>query len=124
MIITLTPNPSVDQAVSVEHLVPGTVHRAFATEINPAGKGIHVSRHQGRTLRAIAPQVERRSTVGSGDSMVAGLAIALARGEPIEVGLRRGAAAGAATAMTPGTALGTAHDVAELVPRVQVVPWT
>lgn len=73
-----------------------------------------------RVWRAIPPKVERRSTVGSGDSFVAGLTVALARGEDIVQGLRLGTAAGAATAMTPGTALGTADEVAVLLPQVQI----
>ncbi|MFN0073533.1 MAG: 1-phosphofructokinase [Chloroflexota bacterium] len=66
------------------------------------------------------PQIERQSTVGSGDSLVAGLAIALARGDDIAEGLRLGSAAGAATAMTIGTALGTAADVQMLLPKVSI----
>lgn len=73
-----------------------------------------------RVWRAIPPKVQRRSTVGSGDSLVAGLAVALARGEPIEDGLRLGTAAGAATAMTPGTALGTAEEIRSLLPQVRI----
>jgi 1-phosphofructokinase family hexose kinase len=73
-----------------------------------------------RALRAIPPEVERRSTVGSGDSLVAGIAVALARGEDLEQGLRLGTAAGAATAMSSGTALGTPADIAILLPRVQI----
>lgn len=72
--------------------------------------------------RAIAPPVERRSTVGSGDSMVAGLAVALARGDDVVEGLRQGAAAGAATAAAPGTALGSAVEVAALLPGVHTEP--
>src|SRR6266545_3760764 len=67
---------------------------------------------------ASPPPVELRSTVGSGDSMVAGLAVALARGRRLEDGLRLGTAAGAATAMVPGTALGSAEQVETLLPRV------
>lgn len=70
--------------------------------------------------RIIPPTIERRSTVGSGDSFVAGLAIALARGDDLTEGLRLGTAAGAATAMTPGTALGAAEDVERLLPQVQI----
>ena len=70
--------------------------------------------------RAIPPKVPDRSTVGSGDSMVAGLAVALARGAPMVEGLRLGTAAGAATAMTPGTALGASSDVQTLLPLVTV----
>jgi 1-phosphofructokinase len=67
------------------------------------------------------PAIERLSTVGSGDSLVAGVAVALARNEDLEAGLRLGTAAGAATATSPGTALGTMDEVARLLPQVQVV---
>lgn len=73
-----------------------------------------------KAWHAIPPQVEPRSTVGSGDSMVAGIAMALARGEGIVEGMRLGSAAGAATAMTPGTTLGAASDVTALLPQVRI----
>jgi 1-phosphofructokinase family hexose kinase len=72
--------------------------------------------------RVHAPRIERRSTVGSGDSLVAGMAVALARGDALEVGLRLGTAAGAATALSPGTALGTVEDIARLLPLVRIEP--
>lgn len=74
----------------------------------------------GQVWQAIPPQVERKSTVGSGDSMVAGLALAIARGEDVVEGLKLGTAAGAATAMVPGTALATPEDIARLLPQVRV----
>lgn len=77
-----------------------------------------------KVWQAIPPKVERLSTVGSGDSLVAGLAVAAARGDDIVEGLRLGSAAGAATAMTPGTALGTAEAVAALLPQVQITELT
>lgn len=77
-----------------------------------------------KVWRAIPPLVERKSTVGSGDSLVAGLAVSLARGDPIVEGLRLGTAAGAATAMTPGTAHGTAAEVEALLPQVQIEDLT
>jgi fructose-1-phosphate kinase PfkB-like protein len=64
--------------------------------------------------------VDRRSAVGSGDSLVAGLAIALAEGLPLEDGLRLGTAAGAATARTVGTHLGERADIEALLPDVRV----
>jgi 1-phosphofructokinase family hexose kinase len=72
--------------------------------------------------QATPPEVESRSTVGSGDSLVAGLAVALARGDDIIEGLRLGTAAGAATAMTPGTSLGTEEEIYALLPQVRVEP--
>lgn len=74
----------------------------------------------GRVVRAVPPAVRRMSAVGSGDSMVAGLLIALAEGLPLEDGLRLGTAAGAATAMTVGTQLGTREEIEALVPGVRM----
>ncbi len=77
-----------------------------------------------RAWWAVPPPVERRSHVGAGDSLVAGLAVALARGEDVVAGLRLGVAAGAASVMTLGTSLGRAEDVAALLPRVRVEELT
>lgn len=44
MIITLTPNPSVDRTVAVSSLDRGSVMRAFETREDPGGKGLNVSR--------------------------------------------------------------------------------
>ncbi|BDZ41990.1 1-phosphofructokinase [Paraoerskovia sediminicola] len=44
MIVTLTPNPSVDRAVVVDRLRRGEVHRASSTHVDPGGKGVNVSR--------------------------------------------------------------------------------
>ncbi len=75
-----------------------------------------------RAWRVTPPAVPRRSTVGSGDSFVAGLAVSLARGRDLPGALRVAAAAGAATARTPGTAMGATEDVEALVPQVAVEP--
>jgi len=61
-----------------------------------------------------AIHVRVRSTVGAGDSFVAAMTLALARGEPPRAAFRLGIAAGAAAAMTPGTELCRAADVARL----------
>jgi 1-phosphofructokinase family hexose kinase len=73
-----------------------------------------------RVWWAAPPPVAGRDKVGAGDSLVAGLAVALARGEDTVSGLRLGTAAAAATVMAPGTGLGAAGEVAALLPRVQV----
>lgn len=74
----------------------------------------------GTIWRVTPPKIQRRSTVGSGDSMVAGMAIGLARGEEVTTGVRLGTAAGAATAMVPGTSLGDPADIARLLPQVHI----
>ena len=58
MILTLTPNPSVDRTISVASLARGAVQRATDTRMDPGGKGINVSRAlalNGATTRAILP---------------------------------------------------------------------
>lgn len=95
--------------------------RGIATVIVSMGASGAVCVRKDRGWRAIPPRIERRSTVGSGDSMVAGLAVALARGDDPVTGLRLGTAAGAATAMSQGTALGTRADVDRLLAGVQIV---
>lgn len=44
MIITVTPNPSVDRAFDMERLEVGEVNRALRTHLDAGGKGINVSR--------------------------------------------------------------------------------
>lgn len=61
-------------------------------------------------LEVRAPTVPIRSKVGAGDSMVAGITLALARGEFLEEAVRFGVAAGAAAVMTPGTELCRKED--------------
>ena len=44
MIVTLTPNPSLDRALEVDRLHVGEVNRAHGGHLHPGGKGINVSR--------------------------------------------------------------------------------
>ncbi|WP_297084596.1 1-phosphofructokinase [uncultured Demequina sp.] len=44
MIVTLTPNPSLDRTVTVDGLVRGRVHRTTSLRDDPGGKGVNVSR--------------------------------------------------------------------------------
>lgn len=44
MIVTLTPNPSIDRTLEIASLTPGGVHRATAEHEEPSGKGVNVSR--------------------------------------------------------------------------------
>ncbi|MDR2371382.1 MAG: 1-phosphofructokinase family hexose kinase [Treponema sp.] len=42
-VLTLTPNPAIDETIQVERLVPGEVHRASSVRRSAGGKGINVS---------------------------------------------------------------------------------
>jgi 1-phosphofructokinase len=44
MIVTVTPNPSLDRAIEVERLARGEVIRAASARVDPGGKGVNVSR--------------------------------------------------------------------------------
>ena len=72
--------------------------------------------------RLAAPAVPIKSSVGAGDSMVAGIVLSLARGRPLREAVRFGVAAGAAAVMNPGTALCRREDVERLYPQVMTSP--
>ncbi|WP_084074990.1 1-phosphofructokinase [Demequina sp. NBRC 110052] len=58
MIVTLTPNPSLDRTIEVERLEVGQVHRALGIRVDPGGKGVNVSRAlaaNGRRTAAVLP---------------------------------------------------------------------
>jgi 1-phosphofructokinase family hexose kinase len=76
--------------------------------------------HGSRILRAFAPRVQARSSVGMGDAMVAGLAVTMARGGDIVEGIRLGVATGTAAAMVPGTAECSAEQVRALLGSVAI----
>jgi 6-phosphofructokinase 2 len=70
--------------------------------------------------RIPTPTVPIRSKVGAGDSTVAGMTLALSRGQPVTTAVRYGVAAGAAAVMTPGTELCRREDTERLFDRMQV----
>lgn len=61
-----------------------------------------------------APAVKKRSTVGAGDSMVAGLVYALSIGKSVREAVRLGVACGSAATMNPGTELFYKEDAERL----------
>lgn len=69
---------------------------------------------------AKSPPVDVVSTVGAGDSMVAGLVAALSRGEPPAEALRLAVACGSGTASRPGTALFGYQQVQALLAGIDI----
>ena len=84
------------------------------------GKQGAVACYGGMVYDAVPPAVEEVSTVGSGDSMIAGVVHAIDRGLKIEDALRLGCAAGAATAMSDGVDIGEKSDVDKLIREVKI----
>lgn len=70
-----------------------------------------------RRIFAKAAKVKVKSTVGAGDSFVAGLVLSLAKGEPPETALAWGAAAASAAVMSDATQLCKKADVLRLLPE-------
>ena len=66
------------------------------------------------------PPVRPVSTIGAGDSMVAGIAASLARGTDVADAVRAGVAAGTAAVLTPGTQLCDPGDATRFFDRVSV----
>jgi 6-phosphofructokinase 2 len=69
------------------------------------------------TVQVLAPVVKRKSTVGAGDSMVAGLVLSLFRGKSLREAVPYGVACGTAATMNPGTELCNLRDV-EMLTRL------
>jgi 1-phosphofructokinase len=58
MIVTLTPNPSLDRTAEIDELVRGAVLRVRAARVEPGGKGVNVARAlvlNGHKTRAVLP---------------------------------------------------------------------
>lgn len=71
-------------------------------------------------LEAEPVPVTVRSSVGAGDSFLAGLVARLAEGADIETAFRTAVAAGTAALLSPGTALAHRPDIERITPRVVV----
>ena len=91
-----------------------------ALAVSLGGDGALLVERGGATTRYLAPEVAVVSTVGAGDSMVAGIVAGLAKGEPLVDATRLGVAAGSAATMTPGTDLCHRADVEALLPQVLI----
>jgi len=69
----------------------------------------------------IPPAVIRKSTVGAGDSMVAGMVLSLSRNKSLIETVQYGVACGTAATMNPGTELCRFQDVEHLYKLVQKI---
>lgn len=76
----------------------------------------------GQAWRAPALSVQVASTIGAGDSFVAGMVWALSQGRALPDALRHGMAASAAALLSAGTALCQPADVARLHDAVNLIP--
>jgi len=75
---------------------------------------------QGKLYEAAAAPITQVSDVGAGDSALAGLIFALARGETMRGALKLAGGCGAATAALPGSTLCAAADARRLAAEIEV----
>lgn len=90
--------------------VVASLGKEGAVVVSPGGDRFH----------ALAPAVDAVNTVGAGDSLLAGLAAALAERLDLEGAVRHGIACGTASTLTMGVAVVRQVDVDALLPRVAV----
>ncbi len=72
----------------------------------------------GHSEMVIAPPVKRKSTVGAGDSMVAGILLGLTRNYALTEALRLGVACGTAATLNEGSRLCEPQDVYALLKQI------
>jgi 6-phosphofructokinase 2 len=72
-----------------------------------------------KATRIVAPPVRTISTVGAGDSMVAGIIMGLSKGYDIETAAKYGVACGTAATMNPGTELCHKEDADKLFTQIR-----
>jgi 6-phosphofructokinase 2 len=100
------------QAVQIARTIICNYHcEIIVVSMGEAG-ALLVSRDE--TYKCIAPPVDRKSTVGAGDSMVAGIIFSLSKGTRLKHALKFGVACGTAATMNPGTELCRKKDALHL----------
>jgi 6-phosphofructokinase 2 len=113
---SLDGHDDIEQA-AVDLLATGVTGAALIS-MGPAG--LMLVRADQRTIWFHAPHVATRSTIGAGDSLVGGVAVALQRGATLPEACRFGVAAGTAATLATGTGLCQAVDVDRLVRDVLI----
>ncbi len=105
------------QVQAARHLIQSGQAEIVAVSLGAEGAMV-VSATESWRARGLS--VEVQTTIGAGDSFVAGMVWALGRGDPLLKAFQFGMAAGAAALLAPGTALAQAPDVHRLLPQVVV----
>jgi len=113
-IITITFNPALDKSVTVPELF--------------SEKKLKCSQAGGGGIKAIVevsqPSVKVKSTVGAGDSLVAGIVYGLSQHYGLPDAVRFGVACGSAATMNPGTELCNKMDAERIYAALRQVATT
>jgi tagatose 6-phosphate kinase len=109
------PIEDADQALAAVRSLAGRGLRRIVLSLGEAGA---IVSWDGRVARVRAPRVEARNAVGSGDCLLGGLAVGVARGLSPDDTLRLGVACGAANALGEDTGVIARADVERLLVEV------
>jgi 6-phosphofructokinase 2 len=107
-------NPEEQDALARQFVLDG---RAEVVAVSLGGDGALLATRDG-CLRLAAPQVNAKSTVGAGDSFVAGMTLGLYQGRPVEDAFSLGLATGTATVLTAGSEVSHQADVERLFQQI------
>jgi 6-phosphofructokinase 2 len=107
-------NPEEQCALARQFVLDG---RAEVVAVSLGGDGALLATRDG-CLRLAAPQVKVKSSVGAGDSFVAGMTLGLYQGRPFEDAFSLGLATGTATVLTAGSELCHQADVERLFQQI------
>jgi 6-phosphofructokinase 2 len=93
-----------------------------AVPVSVAAEGALLVGADEPVVRICPPAVRAVSAIGAGDSLVAGMVLALDRGEGLVDAARFGVAAGTATTISSGHSLCRAEDVDRILPEMYAQP--
>jgi 6-phosphofructokinase 2 len=114
----------VNARLADEEAIIGAAHSLVEMGIDivaiSRGKDGIIAASAETVVKAVAPPVRVKSTVGAGDSAVAGLSLKLAAGEPLSRACQLAVAMGTAAVLTPGTELCRRADVVKLLPLIRI----
>lgn len=137
--LTMRPflvKPNVEEASAALGLDPGEKLEASALAavdglleagarwalVSMGASGAALGRAEGGRWNVKPPRIEARNPIGSGDSLAAGLLLALGRGDAVPDAVAYGTACAAANALTATAGVVDPADVVALLGQVRVTP--
>lgn len=114
---------TADDACAAAHELQARLHAAHSHHpivvVSLGADGAVMACRDG-VFRGYSPRVEVHSTIGSGDSLIAGMLWAIEERKPLEEALRWGLACGAATAASGGSEIARRPKILELLDHSRV----
>ena len=111
-----TPQTFAEKADAVQTLH----HRGVAcAALSLGAEGVLLACAEG-VYHGVPPRIEPKNTVGCGDSMVAGFAVGMARGLPLQERIRLSVAVATAAALAIGTGEYAESDLQAVLPQVEI----